>query len=50
MHTLKETGSSSLGLPEDSYIYSIVPSSRTEFAAISSDDSLRIEDAKRVVG
>ncbi|OJI96985.1 hypothetical protein ASPVEDRAFT_78730 [Aspergillus versicolor CBS 583.65] len=48
MHTLKETGSSSLALPEDSYIYSIVPSSRTEFAAISSDDSLRIFDANKL--
>ncbi|RDW90070.1 WD repeat protein [Aspergillus mulundensis] len=48
MHLLKQTGHSSLGLPEDSYIYSIVPSSRTEFAAISSDDSLRIFDANRL--
>lgn len=48
MHTLKQISSSSLGLPEDSYIYSIVPSSRTGFAAISSDDSLRIFDANKL--
>ncbi|KAL4787467.1 WD40-repeat-containing domain protein [Aspergillus varians] len=48
MHTLKETGSSSLSLAEDNYIYSIVPSSRTEFAAISSDDSLRVFDANQL--
>ncbi|KAL4997872.1 WD40-repeat-containing domain protein [Aspergillus recurvatus] len=48
MHMLKQTGSSSMGLPEESYIYSIVPSSQTEFAAISSDDSLRIFDANRL--
>ncbi|KAL4818513.1 WD40-repeat-containing domain protein [Aspergillus spinulosporus] len=47
MHMLKQINSSSLGLPEDSYIYSIVPSSRTGFAAISSDDSLRIFDANK---
>ncbi|KAL5334888.1 WD40-repeat-containing domain protein [Aspergillus crustosus] len=45
MHTLKEAAFSSLSL--DNYIYSIVPSSRTEFAAISSDDSLRIFDVNK---
>ncbi|KAI9369740.1 WD40-repeat-containing domain protein [Aspergillus egyptiacus] len=45
MHTLKQASSSSLSLAEGNYIYSIVPSSQTEFAAISSDDSLRIFDA-----
>ncbi|KAL4871237.1 hypothetical protein BDV12DRAFT_32675 [Aspergillus spectabilis] len=48
MHTLKEAASSSLSLAEDNYIYSIVPSSRTEFAAISSDDSLRIFDVNKL--
>ncbi|KAL3471990.1 WD domain protein [Aspergillus californicus] len=48
MHTLKQADSSSLSLAEDNYIYSIVPSSRTEFAAISSDDSLRIFDANKL--
>ncbi|KAL4950869.1 WD domain protein [Aspergillus filifer] len=48
MHTLRQTASTSLSLPEDNYIYSIVPTSRTEFAAISSDDSLRIFDANNL--
>ncbi|KAL2863727.1 WD repeat protein [Aspergillus lucknowensis] len=48
MHTLKEAASSSLSLAEGNYIYSIVPSSRTEFAAISSDDSLHTFDANRL--
>ncbi|KAL4806505.1 WD40-repeat-containing domain protein [Aspergillus unguis] len=48
MHTLKQADSSSLSLAADNYIYSIVPSSRTEFAAISSDDSLRVFDASRL--
>jgi WD40 repeat protein len=48
MYTLKEVASSSLSLAGDNYIYSIVPSSRTEFAAISSDDSLRIFDASKL--
>ncbi|KAJ0420482.1 WD40-repeat-containing domain protein [Aspergillus carlsbadensis] len=48
MYTLKEAASSSLSLAGDNYIYSIVPSSRTEFAAISSDDSLRIFDASKL--
>ncbi|KKK18933.1 hypothetical protein ARAM_005610 [Aspergillus rambellii] len=42
MHKLRATASSSLSLAEDNYIYSIVPSSATAFAAISSDDSLRV--------
>ena len=45
MHNLKETASSSLSLPPNSYIYSIIPISSGSFAAISSDDSLRIFDA-----
>ncbi|KAL3468193.1 WD40-repeat-containing domain protein [Aspergillus heterothallicus] len=48
MHMLKEVVASSLSLSEGNYIYSIVPSSRTEFAAISSDDSLRIFDANKI--
>ncbi|KAL4880151.1 WD40-repeat-containing domain protein [Aspergillus karnatakaensis] len=48
MHTLKEAASSSLSLAQDNYIYSIVPSSQTEFAAISSDDSLRIFDVNKL--
>ncbi|RAL05285.1 WD repeat protein [Aspergillus ibericus CBS 121593] len=45
MHTLKATASSSLSLAEGHYIYSIAPSSPGSFAAISSDDSLRVFDA-----
>ncbi|THC95627.1 hypothetical protein EYZ11_004889 [Aspergillus tanneri] len=45
MHTLKTTASSSLALAEGSYIYSIAASSPGSFAAISSDDSLRMFDA-----
>ncbi|KAJ5758439.1 hypothetical protein N7520_005595 [Penicillium odoratum] len=45
MFTLKETASSSLSLPADNYIYSLVPSAAGTFAAISSDDSLRVFDA-----
>lgn len=45
MHTLKATASSSLGLPAESYIYSIAASAPGSFAAISSDDSLRVFDA-----
>ncbi|KAJ5651511.1 uncharacterized protein N7484_005234 [Penicillium longicatenatum] len=45
MFTLKETASSSLSLPTDNYIYSLVPSAAGAFAAISSDDSLRVFDA-----
>jgi WD40 repeat protein len=45
MNTLKAAGSSTLSLPEGSYIYSISASTPASFAAISSDDSLRIFDA-----
>lgn len=45
MHTLKATDSSSLSLPADNYIYSITASAPGSFAAISSDDSLRVFDA-----
>ena len=45
MHTLKAVASSTLSLPADNYIYSIVPSAPGTFAAISSDDSLRMFDA-----
>lgn len=44
MHTLQAVASSSLGLPADNYIYSIAASAGC-FAAISSDDSLRVFDA-----
>lgn len=47
MHTLTAKASSSLSLPPNSYIYSLTPSSPGSFAAISSDDSLRIFDASR---
>lgn len=45
MHTLQAVASSSLGLPADNYIYSIAASAPGCFAAISSDDSLRVFDA-----
>ncbi|OQE46307.1 hypothetical protein PENCOP_c001G00363 [Penicillium coprophilum] len=45
MHILKAVASSTLSLPADNYIYSIVPSAPRTFAAISSDDSLRVFDA-----
>lgn len=45
MHTLKATASSSLSLAQDNYIYSIASSSPGAFAAIASDDSLRVFDA-----
>ncbi|KAJ5581681.1 hypothetical protein N7535_000301 [Penicillium sp. DV-2018c] len=45
MHTLKAVASSTLSLPADNYIYSIVASAPGSFAAISSDDSLRVFDA-----
>ncbi|EAU39322.1 conserved hypothetical protein [Aspergillus terreus NIH2624] len=45
MHTLQATASSSLSLAEGNYIYSIAPASPGSFAAISSDDSLRVFDA-----
>lgn len=50
MHTLQATASSSLSLPPGTYIYAIAatsPSSsgtQQQFAAISSDDSLRLFD------
>ncbi|CAI7655313.1 unnamed protein product [Penicillium bialowiezense] len=44
MHTLKPVASSTLSLPTDNYIYSITPSAAGTFAAISSDDSLRVFD------
>ncbi|KAJ9204550.1 hypothetical protein DTO027B5_4947 [Paecilomyces variotii] len=46
MNTLKAEGSSTLSLPEGSYIYSISASTPGSFAAISSDDSLRTFDAR----
>lgn len=45
MHILKAVASSTLSLPADNYIYSIVASAPGSFAAISSDDSLRVFDA-----
>ncbi|KAF3398435.1 putative WD repeat-containing protein [Penicillium rolfsii] len=45
MHTLKATAASSLGLPAENYIYTIAASAPGSFAAISSDDSLRVFDA-----
>ncbi|KAJ5167228.1 uncharacterized protein N7482_006009 [Penicillium canariense] len=45
MHTLTATAASSLSLPAENYIYTIAPSAPGRFAAISSDDSLRIFDA-----
>ena len=45
MPTLKAAAASSLSLPVDNYIYSIAASTPGSFAAISSDDSLRIFDA-----
>ncbi|KAE8151033.1 WD domain protein [Aspergillus avenaceus] len=45
MHTLSATASSSLSLGQDNYIYSIAAASPNSFAAISSDDSLRVFDA-----
>lgn len=45
MHTLKATAASTLGLPAENYIYTIAASSAGTFAAISSDDSLRVFDA-----
>ena len=41
----EQLGGSSISLPADSYIYSVIPVSGSDtFAAISSDDSLRIFD------
>ena len=45
MHTLKAVAASSLSLPADNYIYSLAASAPGAFAAISSDDSLRVFDA-----
>jgi WD40 repeat protein len=45
MHTLKATAASSLSLPAENYIYTIARSAPGSFAAISSDDSLRVFDA-----
>lgn len=46
MHTLNATAASSLSLPAENYIYSITAASPgSSFAAISSDDSLRVFDA-----
>ena len=45
MHTLKATAASSLSLPSENYIYTIAASAPGTFAAISSDDSLRVFDA-----
>lgn len=46
MHTLKANASSSLSLPAENYIYSITAAAPgSSFAAISSDDSLRVFDA-----
>jgi WD40 repeat protein len=44
MHTLKPVASSTLSLPTDNYIYTLTPSAPGTFAAISSDDSLRVFD------
>ncbi|CAG8408000.1 unnamed protein product [Penicillium salamii] len=45
MHTLNPVASSTLSLPTDNYIYTLTPSAPGTFAAISSDDSLRLFDA-----
>ena len=45
MHTLKPVASSTLSLPTDNYIYKLTPAAPGTFAAISSDDSLRVFDA-----
>jgi WD40 repeat protein len=45
MHNLQAVASSSLSLPADSYIYGITAAAPGTFAAISSDDSLRVFDA-----
>lgn len=46
MHTLTPSASSSLSLPPQNYIYSITAASpSSSFAAIASDDSLRVFDA-----
>lgn len=49
MHTLNATASSSLSLPTENYIYTITAASPgSSFAAISSDDSLRVFDAANI--
>lgn len=45
MHTLKPVNSSTLSLPTDNYIYTLTSPTPGTFAAISSDDSLRVFDA-----
>lgn len=45
MPTLKAIAASTLSLPAENYIYSITASAPGYFAAISSDDSLRVFDA-----
>ena len=45
MHTLQPTAASSLALPPENYIYAIAACAPASFAAISSDDSLRVFDA-----
>lgn len=48
MPTLKATAASTLSLPSENYIYSITASAPGSFAAISSDDSLRVFDATNI--
>lgn len=48
MPTLKAIAASTLSLPADNYIYSITASAPGSFAAISSDDSLRVFDAANI--
>lgn len=45
MNVLTNIAASTLSLPPDTYIYSIVPTSNNALAAISSNDSLSIFDA-----
>jgi WD40 repeat protein len=45
MHHLQAVAASSLSLPAESYIYGITAAGPGTFAAISSDDSLRVFDA-----
>lgn len=46
MHTANLTEKSLLSLLENSYVYKILPVNNGHLAAISSDDSLRIVDAR----
>ncbi|CAI7636561.1 unnamed protein product [Penicillium pancosmium] len=48
MPTLKAIAASTLSLPAENYIYSITASAPGSFAAISSDDSLRVFDAANI--